>query len=604
MTASLPTAENPWERLERVDGEAFFATWMERLAFGLPGLAEAVLVWGEADGGLRPVAFWPPARPCSDVLAGLCEQALEMGLPISRATAQGTVLALPIQVGGELSGVLALRFAAQGLAPAATDWLRWGLGWLVARNAARGGVPESALQERLLSALDMLMIGLAEPKAAAACQAVATEAAVRLGCDRVSIGFGGSRGIRLAALSHSADFSRQLELSRALEAAMNEAADQGLALAIGGNARDQDRAERVIDREHAALVRSFGSGALLSVPFHAARDVHGVFLFEWADARPDPERQQLARTLVPILGHALAEKRHLDRPWHRHLLDAIADEARRLFGPRLAGRKLAALATVLVGLFLVFATGEFRVSAQAALEGGVRRVIAAPYDGFVASAQARAGHVVKSGEILATLDDRDLRLEASRWASQQTQYARQASDAEAQHNLAQIQIAVAQTRQAEAQRALSETMLARSRVVAPFAGVIVSGDLTQHLGGAVRKGQTLFEIAPLDSYRIALQVDEADIAHVAVGQTGELMVAALPGESFPFTVSLITPVAEARDGRNHFRIEATLGTATTRLRPGMEGIGKIAIGERRLAWIWTRRLTDWLRLQAWTWLGV
>jgi hypothetical protein len=33
-----------------------------------------------------------------------------------------------------------------------------------------------------------------------------------------------------------------------------------------------------------------------------------------------------------------------------------------------------------------------------------------------------AGHVVKAGAELATLDDRDMRLEAQRWASQQQQY--------------------------------------------------------------------------------------------------------------------------------------------------------------------------------------
>jgi hypothetical protein len=26
------------------------------------------------------------------------------------------------------------------------------------------------------------------------------------------------------------------------------------------------------------------------------------------------------------------------------------------------------------------------------------------------------------------------------------------------------------------------------------------------------------------------------------------------------------------------------------------------VGERSYAWIWTHRLFDWLRLQAWTWL--
>lgn len=234
-------------------------------------------------------------------------------------------------------------------------------------------------------------------------------------------------------------------------------------------------------------------------------------------------------------------------------------------------------------------------------------MIAAPFDGFVASAQVRAGQVVKQGDLLATLDDRDLRLESEKWASQQTQYAKQAQEAQAQHSLAQIQISLAQIRQAASQRRLSETMLARSAVRAPLDGLVVSGDLSQSLGAALKKGQTLFEISPLDAYRLILQVEETDIDTLAMGQRGSLMLTALPGETFGFTVRLLTPVASARDGRNLFRVEAQLdaaGERAAKLRPGMEGIAKIEMGERHLLWIWTHRMGDWLRLQAWQWLGL
>ena len=54
--------------------------------------------------------------------------------------------------------------------------------------------------------------------------------------------------------------------------------------------------------------------------------------------------------------------------------------------------------------------------------------------------------------------------------------------------------------------------------------------------------------------------------------------------------------------RNYFRVEAQLQSEAGRLRPGMEGVGKISVEERKLIWIWTRSLVDWVHLMAWSWL--
>ncbi len=98
-----------------------------------------------------------------------------------------------------------------------------------------------------------------------------------------------------------------------------------------------------------------------------------------------------------------------------------------------------------------------------------------------------------------------------------------------------------------------------------------------------------------------LNVDERDIAEVASGQQGELALSAISGETMPFTVTKVTPVSVVEDGNNFLRVEARLGQSSERLRPGMEGIGKIHIERRKLAWIWTHRLVDWLRLWVWSW---
>lgn len=602
-----------WNAL--VDGQddtGFFEAWLHRLVEGAPGLVEAVLVLGPANAGpFAPVALFPQGQACSSEMATACERAMDLRLPFTGRVGQRVVHAQPVLLGDDVHGVAALGYAGQQLPPGAREWLSWGLGWLLVRGLRGGSDAGADMRERLLLTLDLIMAATEEPKADAAIQAVATEAAVRLGCDRVSIGFGEEGLIRFSALSHSADVVRRIDLVQAIEAAMNESAEQGARLYLDGAGRAPDAAledhhtpNLLSLREHQRLARDFGSGTVLTVPFATDERQQGVFLFEWAaDALPHGVRDQ-AEAMAPLLGRVLLDKRHAQRGIAKRAYDAWLDEIQKVVGPRHALRKVVLMSTLGLIAILSVVQGSHRVSADATLEGSVRRQIVAPYDGFVATALARAGQNVKAGQVMATLDDRDLRLETQRWESQQDQYNRQAQDAEAQANLAQIQIALAQTRQAAAQRALSEAQLQRAKVLAPFDGIVVAGDLSQTLGGAVRKGQTLFEIAPLDSYRIVLEVPESDFASIRVGQSGQLVLTALTGETLPFTVSLVTPVATAREGKNQFRVEATLDRGLPSLRPGMEGVAKVEIGQRHLVWIWTHRFVDWLRLQAWTWLGV
>jgi hypothetical protein len=87
-----------------------------------------------------------------------------------------------------------------------------------------------------------------------------------------------------------------------------------------------------------------------------------------------------------------------------------------------------------------------------------------------------------------------------------------------------------------------------------------------------------------------------------VDQRGQILLSAAPHTPIPFTVENITPVSTAREGRNYFRVEARLAETPERLRPGLEGVGKIEVERRLLVWVWTRQVIDWLRLQLWTWL--
>lgn len=276
-----------------------------------------------------------------------------------------------------------------------------------------------------------------------------------------------------------------------------------------------------------------------------------------------------------------------------------------------AGQYLGAgsirLKLLTIGVLAMFSSimlvpGEFRVSSTAVLEGRVQQAIVAPFDGYVAKAIARAGDLVQKNDIIAELDDHELRLEQMRWLSQKDEFTKQYRTALAGLDHSAVRISQSQIAQADAQLELVASRLERVKLVSPLDGIIISGDLSRLLGIPLERGQLLFEIAPLNEYRLVLNVDEQDIVYVRQGQTGTLTLAAFPRREIPFTVRKVAVLHQQVDVAITFRTEASIESDVIDLRPGMQGVGKINIDKRNYLWIWTRSALDWLRLKMWAWL--
>ena len=234
-----------------------------------------------------------------------------------------------------------------------------------------------------------------------------------------------------------------------------------------------------------------------------------------------------------LAGRVLYQRLRQERPLWRKGRDALLREAGRLFGARYIGRKLLVLAVVALVLFAALAHGPYRVGASATVQGVVQRVVAAPFEGYIAEATRRAGDEVRQGDVLAVLDTRETELELLRAGNLEVQYRRQGEEAMARGDSAAAAIAQAQARQAMAQIQFHRQQIQRSSLRAPFDGVLVSGDLSQQLGEAVKRGQELFKLSPLDGYRLWLDVEDRQIDDVAVGQTGRVALAAMPDRQIP-----------------------------------------------------------------------
>jgi len=503
-------------------------------------------------------------------------------------------------VAGTLHGAVVLDIAPRPAAELQRTLrlIHWGTAWLVDLFRQREFEQRQATIDRLALATELIATSVQERHFRSAALAVVNDIARRLECERVSVGMDRGGHCRVLAISHSATFDAKSQLAQRIGEAMDEVLDLGAAIVFPA---EEDAA--LLGASHAILAKESADVAIISVPLSAQGSDWGVLTLERTQGAPfDPPTIELVRTMGLLLGPVLQLKRDNERGFLRRSRDTLVDWTRTLFGPRHPGWKLIGSVVLLVALFLSLADGEHRVAAETVVEGEVQRAAVAPFDGYIAESPVRAGDVVKAGQLLARLDDRDLRLEKMKWEAEREQHLREYQQALATRDRASMNILGDQVNQAEAQVQLITEHLTRAHITAPFDGIVVTGDLSQLLGTPVEQGKLLFEIAPLDAYRVVLKVDERDVSYVALEQQGELALSGIPGARLPFTVARITPVSSPEEGRNFFRIEAKMQSAGEHLRPGMEGVGKISIGERRLIWIWTHGLVDWVRLAFWTWM--
>lgn len=449
-----------------------------------------------------------------------------------------------------------------------------------------------------LAALQAAIVSQASFASAAA--AFASELATGFRCERVSVGFVEDGFARIAAISHGGSPTGESEILDLLGNAMDEAIEQRATVRYPPV---EDSPPRIV-LAHQAIVRRQGGG-LCTIPLVSAGRIVGAILFEFADERSfEPSTLATAEHLISLLGPVLELMRRNELPLHRQLAEAIRHFRQQLGTPERRRLRIALVATSLVLLLLLLLPLPHQVGGQARVEGAIQRVLVAPADGYLKQVFVRPGDAVEAGQVLVEMAEQDLQIERRRWASELAQHENAYAAALARADRAQLVINQARADEARAQLALIDQELGRSRIEAPFAGIVIKGDLSQSLGAPVKRGDALLTLAPGEKFRVIIEIDERDIARIAIGDRGHLALSALPWETHPLVVRRITPMATAVEDANVFEVEAELIGGETGLRPGLQGVARVDAGHQPLLLGWTQRGLTWLRLKLWAWWGI
>jgi HlyD family secretion protein len=184
----------------------------------------------------------------------------------------------------------------------------------------------------------------------------------------------------------------------------------------------------------------------------------------------------------------------------------------------------------------------------------------------------------------ATLDETQERFDASTSLQQRGVTTHQAFVAERAAFIraqAELQSAEADRQLAEANLDLQQAELAKACICSPIRGVVLDRAVDPgQIVAAALSAPVLFTLAEdLREMELHVDIDEADIGRVAVGNTAEFTVDAYDEKRFPAEISSLRYAPETIDGVVTYKAILAIDNSALLLRPGMTATADIIVAQ-------------------------
>jgi len=433
----------------------------------------------------------------------------------------------------------------------------------------------------------------------AAAFAMVNQIASTWNAHRVSLGFVTDKYVKARAISHTEKVVRKMRIVQRIEAAMEECLDQDEEIVYPAppDATFVCRAAEQLADQH-------GSKHVCALPMRRAGEVKAVLLIERDVDQPfTTDEVELLRLVCELSSARILDLYEHDRWFGARWAAQSREMVGKIIGPKYTWAKVATLAAAIAIAAVVLLQGTDHVEATFTVEATELRIVPAPFDGFLAQVGVEPNDAVRAGQTqLAALDTGEIEKELAFARAERGKALTEADIALRDGKTAERRMALADAARYDAQVQLLEYRLDKATITAPIDGVVLQGDLKRKVNGPVAKGDVLFEVAPIESLRALIMVGEDRVNDLTVGQTGKLSSVAMPGEYLPIVIERISPIAQVVDQQNVFVVHAKIDATAeqlAQLRPGMEGLARIEVGERSYAGLWTRDVVNWIRMKLW-----
>jgi membrane fusion protein (multidrug efflux system) len=208
-------------------------------------------------------------------------------------------------------------------------------------------------------------------------------------------------------------------------------------------------------------------------------------------------------------------------------------------------------------------------------------VVVSEIEGLVTALPFREGEVLKRGELIAQLGDAQLAAEVARAEALRAQskvtFDRVKSVVDQGAGAPQdLDDAAAGLKVAQANLDLAKARFAKTRIVAPFKGIV--GARRVSVGTFVRTGTPITELANIDEIRVNFFAPERFLPQLSRGAAVSISAPAFPGYRLTGRILVIDPIIDQTT--RSARVVARVQNVGRRFRPGMSANVSATLSER------------------------
>lgn len=207
--------------------------------------------------------------------------------------------------------------------------------------------------------------------------------------------------------------------------------------------------------------------------------------------------------------------------------------------------------------------------------------VVAEIDAAVKALPFKEGGSIRQGELIAQLDDAQLAAELARAdalrAQSKSTFDRVKKVVDQGAGAPQdLDDAAAALKVAEANLALARARFEKTRIVAPFNGII--GARRVSVGTFLRAGQQITDLANIDEIRVNFSTPERYLTQLTSGATVTVSTTAFAGDPLKGKIIVIEPLIDPLT--RSARVVARVQNAGRRFRPGMSANVSAVLSER------------------------